>query len=88
MEFAEFCNARCVILSLIHPHVVAMWNKVRCRIWIWCDAKCDFVQCQTRCGTWRIWWHGVLMQDVKRGCLIPSDVMWNGFECQMVFDVE
>ena len=74
------------MLRLIHPNVAEMWNKVRCRICaIWCDATCD-VQCQMRCemwrcdvewwcGAWGIWWCAV-MQDVKCGCGIPSDVVW------------
>ena len=53
---------------------------------MWCDAKCGVVQCQTRCAMWwcdvecwcgtrGIWWCAV-MQDVKCGCGIPSDVEW------------
>ena len=67
---AIWCNATCDVK-----------NKVQCRICaIWCDATCavsDEVLWNVGwwCGAWGIWWC-VVMQDVKCGCGIPSDVEW------------
>ena len=96
-----WCGVECSAMpdvgyGSIHPNVAVVWNKVRCRICaIWCDAKCDVVQCQTRCemwscdvewwcGAWGIWWCAV-MQDVKCGCGIPSDVEWFDVILDMVW---
>ena len=65
-----------------------MWNKVRCRIYaIWCDAKCDVVQCADVLWNWcgdTMWndsvvhgeYGGVLMQDVKLMWLWNTE--WHG----------
>ena len=63
-----FCNARsCGMLRLIHPNV-------RCRIYaIWRDVvKCG--NAMWNAGVVHGDYGGVLMQDVKRGCGIPSDI--------------
>ena len=56
----KFCNARCRMLSLIHPNVAVMWKcevkYVRC--YMWCHAMSEVLwNVVMRCGitVWYMW---------------------------------
>ena len=77
-----FCSARCGLLCLIHPNVAVMWKKVRCRTCAMQNVMSCNVRWGVKCGD-AIWNDGVVhgeygcvLQDVKCGCGIPSDVEW------------
>ena len=59
---------------------ILMW--LRCGIYaIWCDAKCDVVQCQMRCGD-AIWCDAKC--DVVQCQMRCGDAMWCDAKCDVV----